>query len=85
MWFLDNTCIDLNIQNEKVDQSTIGIYFKQLNIKPMLVINQFCPFESPEKETNFKDDKFGIQLKIYYFVNNDQFALNSITNTKVWN
>ena len=85
MWYLDNICIDLNIQNDKVDQSTNSICCHQLNIKLMIVLNHlFFLFESPEKETNLKERKFGIHLKTDYFVNNDQFALNSNTNKLFW-
>ena len=85
MRYLDNICIDLNIQNDKVDQSTNSICCHQLNIKLMIVLNHlFFLFETPEKETNLKERKFGIHLKTDYFVNNDQFALNSNTNKLFW-
>ena len=80
----DNNCIDLNVQNDKVDQSTIGIRCQQLNIKPLLIaiINQFFFYllESSETETNLKVATFGIHLKTCYFVHVEQFALNRNAN-----
>ena len=73
MWCFDNTCICQNIHNNKVDQSTVGIGYNtnaSIQFKLFLV-------ESPETEKHLKEEKFGIHFKTYYFVHNDQFALNN--------